>query len=180
MDDLARDLGISKKTIYQYFPNKAAMLKLVAAAFIEEEKEQSERLTSESSNAIDENIRILNWSVQTFDNIAPNVMKEVEKYYPEVWQLFQTFLLSYIVAKTKKNLEWGIEEGLYRKGLNLELTSRIRVTQVINSMDQDYFPNEGFNQGEVQKVALDLYLYSIMTPKGKELYNQRINHTETN
>lgn len=180
MDDIAGDLGISKKTIYQYFSNKAQMVEAVANAYLEGEKAHFEQNTVESSDAIDEILRILYWSIDTFDSISPNLILETQKFYPRAWQHFEQFQKKYLLGKIRQNLEWGISEGLYRKNLHVELVSQIRLIQINYLLDPQVFPQENFKQKDLQMVSVDLYLHSILSPKGLVLYQQRINLPKSN
>lgn len=179
MDDIASGLGISKKTIYQYFFNKAQMVEAVAQAFFEEERSNFETITNESSDAIDEILRILYWSIDTFDNIAPNLILEVQKFYPKAWQHFEQFQKKYLLGKIRQNLEWGISDGYYRANLPVDLVSSIRMNQIINLVDPKAFPIENFSPKDLQMVSVDLYLHSILSSEGRTLYQQRLTQQKT-
>ncbi|MCI4667800.1 MAG: TetR/AcrR family transcriptional regulator [Bacteroidia bacterium] len=174
MDDIAGKLGISKKTIYQYFANKATMLESVAKDYFEEEKAHFEEISKQSSDAVDEILRILHWSIKSFENLSPTLIIEVQKFYPKTWELIEKFQKEYLLGKIRQNLSWGVNEGLFRQEINIELVSQIRLIQILNLVNPMNFPAQNFNPKEIQTVSVDLYLHSVLSPKGLQLYQQRI------
>lgn len=169
MDDIARELGMSKKTIYQFYQNKAEIVYEVAKAHFRAEKAQSEAISKAAENAIDEEFRILMWSLQVFQTMAPNLISEVRKYYPQSWQIFEQFQHEHIMCKVRENLDRGIEEGLYRPEIDREVVAHLRLAQV------EWFL--GLHRPGVDQVApiriqiqlFDLYLHGICTKHGREL-----------
>jgi len=180
MDEIARNLGISKKTIYQYYSNKAEMVNAVAISYFEEERRIFDQISKEAEDAIDEILRILHWSLSAFDNMSPNLVLEIEKYYPEAWEHFEQFQQEYLLAKIRQNLEWGIREGLFRQELDVNLVSRIRLVQIINYIKPFHFSSEGYLQSDIQKASVDLYLHSILSLEGLKEYQKRVNTNQTN
>ena len=172
LDELATELGISKKTIYQYFLNKAEIILEVARAYIKEEQKQIEQISSYSENAINELVNICAWSTQTFQNMAPRLVYEVQKYYPQAWKVFEEYSLGFILDKLKDNLRRGVQEELYRAELNIEMTARIRISQFDASARQDYFPLNDFDPTKLQLEMFELFMYGIVTQKGRIVLQQ--------
>lgn len=151
------------------------MVEAVSQSYFQEERTYFEKVTKESSDAIDEILRILYWSIKTFDSISPNLFLEAQKFYPSAWDHFERFQKKYLLQKIRQNLEWGIADGLYRKNLPVDLISQIRLIQIINLVDPQFFPYENYKPRELQEVSVDLYLHSVLTPKGLEIYRKRLN-----
>lgn len=172
MDEVAQKLGISKKTIYQHFRNKADMIFQVANAYFAEEEAVSNRISQDAPNAVAELIGILNWTQQTLRTISPTLLIEVQKYYPKTWQLFDAFRSGFLFQKVHENLTRGIQEGLFRQNLNLEIVSRFRTAQIESSIDNKLFPTDRFDMLTVQHQMMDLYVHSIATPAGLKEYQQ--------
>ena len=103
MDDIANELGISKKTIYQYYERKADMVMEVSRFHFEAEKEISNQVIQQSENPVHELILSLRQFQQTFRNISHRIIYEVQKYYPQAWGLFEDFKLNYVLPIVEKN-----------------------------------------------------------------------------
>ena len=175
LDEIANELGISKKTIYQYFLNKAEIILEVARTYIKEEQLQIEQIASNSENAVHELVNICAWSTQTFQNMAPKLVYEVQKYYPQAWKVFEEYSLGYILDKLKDNLNRGIQEKLYRPDMNVEMVARIRISQFDASTRQDYFPLNDFDPATLQLEMFELFMYGIVTQQGRIILKEYLN-----
>lgn len=172
MDDLAQQLGVSKKTIYASYHNKREIVMAVANDFFRKEKERSEQLSEQSENAIDELFRIVSWSLNVIKKISPNLIFEIRKYYPEAWRVFDAFHRGYVLNKIKQNLEQGIVEGLYRAGLHVEIVARLRILQIEATLHSDFFPSSQFDPATVQVEVFELFMRGLVSDKGRLLLNQ--------
>lgn len=174
MDDLAQTLGVSKKTIYQFYANKAELVDAVARDFFEQEKSRTEAIIQESPNAIEELVRLVAFSVNTFRRMAPHLVTEVQKYYPEAWGYFESFRSGFVLEKVTQNLHRGMQEGLYRNDLEIDIVAQMRVMQIDGSLRHEFFPPERFDQARVQLVIFEHYLRSLVTPHGQQLLEPMI------
>ncbi len=172
MDDLAQQLGVSKKTIYASYHNKREIVMAVANDFFRKEKERSEQLSEQSENAIDELFRIVSWSLNVIKKISPNLIFEIRKYYPEAWRVFDAFHRGYVLNKIKQNLEQGIVEGLYREGLHVEIVASLRILQIEATLHSDFFPTSKFDPATVQVEVFELFMRGLVSDKGRLLLNQ--------
>jgi AcrR family transcriptional regulator len=172
MDDIARELGMSKKTIYQFYQNKAEIVYEVARAHFRTEKAQSEAISREAANAIDEEFRILMWSLHVFQTMAPNLVEEIRKYYPQTWQIFEQFQNEYIMRKVRDNLDRGIAEGLYRAEIDREVIAQLRLAQVEWFLGLHRPGADQFSPIRVQIQLFDLYMNGICTEKGQGLLRE--------
>ncbi len=169
MDDMAGNLGMSKKTLYQYFTNKADLVLLVATSFIEAEKIESDRVIQEASNAIDQEFRLLRWSSRVFGRMNPNLISEVQRFYPQAWEVFNQFKQEFLFKKIVENLRRGVKEGLYRPELNLDLIATLRIAQIESNLQRDSSFLLGHSFDHINLVLFDLYMRSIVTDRGRSL-----------
>lgn len=174
LDELAQQIGISKKTIYQHFSNKADMIFQVAKSFLKQEEAVSEKICQEAPNAIVELLGLLNWTLKTIHSLSTTLISDLKKYYPTSWQLIEDFLTGYVYQKVRDNLAKGIQEGLFRPDLEQEIVARFRIAQLYASIDPQLFPADQFQLPYVQEQLLDLYVHSVATPAGLLIYRQQL------
>lgn len=178
LDDIAGDLGISKKTIYQYFENKEDIICEVARNYMREEEAAGDRIAELSENALDELARFIQYTIQSLKTISPQLIFETQKYYPQAWQVFHDHKNDYILSKVRANLERGIREGLYRKDIHVEIVARMRVAQIEMSLDPTVFPPDQFDFVEIQLQMIELYMFGVMTKKGRSYLSEHKYHRE--
>lgn len=169
MDDIARELSVSKKTIYQFFKDKDELVMSVAKLYIVEQEQQMEYIKKQSKNAVEEIALMMDCLTQMFTKANPEMFFDCRKYYPEAWGLFFKYKENYVIKKVTDNLHWGIREGYYRPDINVGILSRLRLQQVKDCMDPYVFPTEKFELKTVHIECFRHFMHGIMTPKGLKL-----------
>lgn len=172
MDDIARELGISKKTIYQFFEDKNSLVNAVAELSILCDQKEIEAISALAKDPIDEVVRGSEFMRVSMAEMHPSVMYDLQKYHPSAWSIFQDYKNSYMINLIRKNLGQGIAQGLYRADMNPDIMARFRMEQVELGFNTDVFPVDRFNPIDVQIELIHHFLRGILTPKGYELYNQ--------
>ena len=166
MDDIANQLGISKKTLYNHFENKADLIEKIMLAHINGEQDMCEGLINKKSNAIDQLAEIYQFNLSNHGAINPTLIFELKKYYGKVWQHFEDHKHNYIQESVFKNIEYGQEQGLYRKDLNAQIISRIYTNRIDMIIDGDVFPRTEFSFKDVMKELFIYHIRGIATPAG--------------
>jgi len=171
MDEIAQELGMSKKTIYQLFKNKADIVKEVSMAYCKQNEAETLAVAESSQNAIDALFKVMQHFTENAKSLSPNLIFEIKKYYPESWQVFQKHENRFVVQKVKDNLFRGIKEGLYRPNINADIVSRMHISQLDAGLDEKLFPARRFPFPMVQLQMMELYMRGIATQKGIDLIN---------
>jgi AcrR family transcriptional regulator len=169
MDDIARSLGISKKTIYQSYKDKNEIVLMVARDFLDSESGRIRKIYASKSNAIEKLTMFSAMMRETFTKINANVLFDLKKYYPDAWNYYLSFKQDVFYKSILQLLSQGIEEGFFRKELNTEVIAKIRLEQVQWIFDDQIFPPDHFNFKDVQIQIFDHFIYGIVTPKGYKL-----------
>ena len=130
MDDIARELGISKKTLYQSVENKKDLLMQVIQAHVANELEAMNTIQKEATDAIDEMLRITQYVLPTLRQMSPTVIYDMQKYYQEVWQLIEAYHNEEIFDMIKTNLERGINEDVYRDDFNTDIVAKLYLSLI--------------------------------------------------
>jgi TetR/AcrR family transcriptional regulator, cholesterol catabolism regulator len=175
MDDIARELGISKKTIYQHFEDKNAMVYAGVAHHFECDRSIVEKVQMEAPDPIAEVVMTSEMMRQTMAGMNPTAIFDIKKYYPQAWDLFSKYKKEFILEIVKQNLKKGVEMGLYRANINSEIIARLRLEQIEMGLDPYIFPLNQFNPLDTQLELLDHFLRGIVTLKGLNLYEQYLN-----
>ncbi|MBL7924446.1 MAG: TetR/AcrR family transcriptional regulator [Bacteroidia bacterium] len=178
MDDIARHLGMSKKTIYQHYDDKNKLVKAIVQASIEDHVRHFEDFVSVSKNAIEEMLHIMNYMSSTFAKINPNMFYDMQRYHPEAWQHFRSFKEKKAYEHITANLEKGKSQGLYRKDFSIRILAQLRLEEVELAINPACFPADKYNLHDVQVQLLDHFLHGICTLKGHKLLNKYKQLTE--
>jgi len=166
MDEIARQLGMSKKTIYLYVANKSDLVKKVMQAHLDKEDTFIKEVQKTSKNALEENLRTMTFMSQELQGFNAVVFFELQKYYPESYALFNEHKEKVALRRILNNLKAGIKEGLYRKDIDTEIVSRIFVSALDILIDQQRFPSKKYHFYNLYKEFVNYHLGGILTPKG--------------
>jgi len=168
MDDISKSIGISKKTIYQYFENKRALISEVIDDHIKEDEQIISNIVSESQNAIDEIIEIARHILTFLKGMSPSMIYDTQKYYPRLWEKVESQHFDFIKNIIKSNIERGQKEGLYNEDLNSDIISKIYVKQSLAIADEETFPSSEYERSELYKTLITYHIRGLMTTKGRK------------
>jgi AcrR family transcriptional regulator len=172
MDDIARHLSISKKTIYQYFVDKDEIVTQVTQSHLIQTKAGFDSLTGASKNALDELMRIQMYMKRNMQDLNPSLLFDLKKYHTKAWNLWMEHKNKDIRDSVVRNLKQGMEEGLYRTNLNPEILATLRIESIQWLYDGVIVPTEKFKMVDIQMQMLDHFMYGLLTEKGRKLYEK--------
>lgn len=179
MDDIARQLSVSKKTLYQHFADKDELVTVMSQEHMKREVKEYEEINQISENSIDELNRI---SVQLrcdMEDMNPSLLFDLQKFHPKAWALWLNHKNDFIMHSIVRNLNQGIEEGYFRAEINPEIIAISRLVLIESAFDDQHFPKDKFNLVEVQSQFFDHFVYGLCTDKGRRLYQKYKENTTT-
>ncbi|HMG08504.1 MAG TPA: TetR/AcrR family transcriptional regulator [Mucilaginibacter sp.] len=171
MDDIAKHIGMSKKTIYQFFKDKNELVTTLVKKKLKDDENQINDIISKSENVIEEMINMMKCSEDVFSRINPIVMHDLQKYHPEAWAQFQKFKAEILISTLEELLTKGMKQGYIRTDIDVKIIARMRVSQIELGFNTEIFPVAEFNTWKVQVQFLDHFNYGICTLKGYKLLN---------
>lgn len=171
MDEIAKELSISKKTIYQHFKDKDDIVLQVGKKVFADERTQITKCEATAENVIHE-LFLMSQSVREhIANANPSVLYDLQKYYPEAWQEYQHFK-QFCLHKILSVLQRGMNEGYFWDDMSPEIMARLRTEEIELVFDNTIFPRERFDAKEVQMQLLEHFIRGILTHQGLILYQQ--------
>lgn len=172
MDDIAHKLGMSKKTIYQYYADKNAILSSLMISELKSQIREMQEIRKNSENSIDEMLQSMSCMSKNFSKMNPTLFYDLQKYHASAWGHFKNFKEKELTGFVEENLRRGIKSELYRKDLKVKTLARLRLEEVELGFNTEAFPHEQFNISEVQIALLEHFLYGVVTLKGYKLINK--------
>src|SRR6201986_1453326 len=121
MDDIAKHLGISKKTIYHFFKDKNELVLALVKKKLEEDECQMTELIDGAGNVIEAMINMMKCSQEIFSRINPIVIHDMQKYPPDAWKQFQDFKSGVLINTLEQLLSKGIKQGYIRPDIDVRI-----------------------------------------------------------
>ncbi|WP_245588135.1 TetR/AcrR family transcriptional regulator [Algoriphagus terrigena] len=170
MEDIARQGGISKKTIYQEFADKKDLVKEAFEVLLDEDRKKLSEILESEDGVIEHLVKMSKTVRQRLQNMNPMVVFEVQKYFPEAWKMFEHFKIEVIMEDLINVLEKGKALGYFRPEIDSHILAKVRINQITSAFDAENFSRSDVNLAEEQTVMLDHFLHGIFTEKGRIAY----------
>ena len=172
MDVLANELGISKKTIYQYYADKDALITAVIDFELEEHNLRLQNSQALAENAVHEMFMLLEDIQTIFRNMNPLTITELAKYHVGAFMKIEHHKNVFMHGIIISNLKRGIEQGVYRKDIDPEILAAYRLATGFIAFNPEVFPLNKHDIGKVNVQIMEHFIYGVMSPKGIELMDK--------
>ena len=175
MDEVATNLGISKKTLYVYFDNKQDLVNHCFQKHYDLVSEIINTSAAQFENAIDELFAIDESCSIIMKQTNPYLLGELKRYYPNTWALIEQLKQKVLFNIMKKNLNKGIKQEIYRKEIDVDVIAKLMINRIDTLINEEVFP---LTQYDFRKLLTEIRIYhlrGIATIKGINYLEQKIN-----
>ncbi|NNC82525.1 MAG: TetR/AcrR family transcriptional regulator [Flavobacteriales bacterium] len=173
MDDMAKKLGVSKKTLYLYVRDKDELVRKCLQLRCDMECQHIDVITERDLNAIDEMFEISQFISSMLRELHPSIHYDLEKYHSESFSQVMEQHMKHVYRVMSSNLKKGMEEGLYRDDLNVDVITKIYIRKVDVVFDAEVFPPEEISFEEVYKIMFRYHILGVASHKGIAYFDQQ-------
>lgn len=173
MDDVARHLGISKKTLYTHVKDKKELVELSVKQHLNYHLDAERKLKEQNLNALDELLEVYRFAGEMLKNINPSYQYDLQKYYPYLCNRFNQFKRENLYLIIRRNLENGIREGVYRKEINVNIIAKMHAFRHFKSDELDQEDLELMMNKDAFKEIFLYHIHAILNDKGREILKQK-------
>lgn len=174
MDDIARELGMSKKTIYQFVQNKTDLVEKVLNYTMGQESMICKFESLENMNAIDILLSVSRNASRQLQDLNPANAFDLQKYYPVIYRDFILRKRDHVFEQVKQNFIQGISEGIYRNDLDIDLVARLYIKKLVDVHDPEFLASTNFSIEKVLQVMFDNHIRGIANTEGLKYYEKQI------
>lgn len=179
MDDIANNLGMSKKTVYQYYADKDELVDAVVEGHINNIQCDCIDCRKDAKDAIHEIFITMERILEEIGNMNPMLLYDLEKFHFKSYRRFRDHKDKFLAQVIKENIEWGIKEELYRPEINVDVMCKFRIESMMIPFNVGLFPPGKYNLGQLSQAIIEHFVYGLATIKGHKLiqkYNQQRQH----
>jgi AcrR family transcriptional regulator len=170
MDDIARHLSVSKKTLYQHFADKEDIVIVTCQGHLNRNAEEFHSIRKTARNAIEELFQLSVCLRRNMQDMNPSLLFDLQKYHPKAWSVWLDHKNKFVRESVVRNLKQGIKEGYFRPEMDPEVIAAVRMEMVQVAFNEELFPRERFRLPEVQAQIFDHFVFGLLTDKGRKLY----------
>ena len=179
MDDIAHEMGISKKTIYVHFANKTKLVETVTFELFETICDGIDGICEASNNPIEELYDIKMFVMHHLKNEKSSPQFQLKKYYPKIYDILKVKQFEKMHDSVKDSLKKGVDTGLFRTNINIDFISRMYFNGMTGIKDNSIFPQNTYTMDYLMESYLEYHLRAIVTEKGFTILNQFITENQS-
>ncbi|MEJ1928773.1 TetR/AcrR family transcriptional regulator [Nostoc sp. NIES-2111] len=174
MDEVARHLAMSKKTLYQHFENKEDLVFQIAQKHMDEDCRTWEQLHAQcvQASALVEMLMLTQMVRKEMADINPIIVHELKRFHPRAWKLLENQREDLFEKSIISNIVRGKTEGFYRADVDPKVSARARMIMLLMSFDPDVFPPTEFEFAHVQDQMMEHFVRGLLTEKGIREWEQ--------
>ncbi|MDP1622916.1 MAG: TetR/AcrR family transcriptional regulator [Bacteroidales bacterium] len=170
MDDVAKQLGISKKTIYEFFSDKEDLVKQVLLFEHDHYCGFLNAIEDKQANAVEELFEVYKMMNAMLIEFNPSMEYDIRKYYPNLFLKIREIRRKRMYDSVYNNLNQGKKEGLYRKELNSKTIAKLHVSRTESLLDSDMFTQEELTSLDIFHEIFLYHLHGILSHKGRTFF----------
>lgn len=179
MDDIANELGMSKKTIYVHFANKTKLVEATTFHLFDVICDGIDDICEQASNPIEELYSIKKFVMIHLKNEKTSPQYQLKKYYPQIHMRLKTKQFDKMHKSVLESLNQGVITGVFRDSIDVDFISRMYFTGMTGIKDNRFFPPEHYQMNYLMESYLEYHLRAIVTDKGMTILNNFINKSIT-
>ncbi|SIQ09648.1 TetR/AcrR family transcriptional regulator [Maribacter ulvicola] len=178
MDDIANEIGISKKTIYSEYNNKTSLVEDCVMNKFCDLSDGIDLIIAMEKNAIEELYEIKKYVMSHLNEEKSSPQYQLMKYYPKIYKSVKSMHFEKMHKCVLLNVDRGLQQELFRANIDPEFIARIYFSGMNSIKDQTIFPITIFPISKLMDSFLEYHLRGIVTPKGKNILNNIINSNQ--
>ncbi len=182
MDEIASQLGVSKKTIYHSFSDKNELVDAVIVDMLTYNRQCCLKDREKAHNAIEEVYLAMEMLQTMFENMNPSILFDIERNHPVTFEKFRQHKYKFLYQVVKDNIERGKREELYRPEIEPDVVAKIRLETMMLPFNEELFPKSKYSLVLLEQQLIEYYLFGLVSLKGYKLVTkyqkERLNKTD--
>ncbi len=180
MDDVSRELGISKKTLYQYISDKKHLVQEVCEMEMQKRRRAFEEIRGGGLNAIEEIFEVNKLVLKLIKSYNPTKFFDLKKHYPDIYRKIREGQRENMFRSMVANIRKGKAEGLFREDVDEEVIAKLYMSHTEYAMESDLLTPEEFTSPRFIIQAFLYHVHGIVNDRGKELIDKYFKQMKEN
>jgi len=183
MDDLSREMGISKKTLYEHIKDKKDLITKVTDFELREKEKYFQEISNRNLNAVEETFEVNRLILQVIQEYNPAKYRDLKKYYPEIYEHIKHVQRERMFRSMIRNIRKGKEEGLYRENVDEEVIAKLYVSRMEYPLESDLLTPQEFTSPRFITQSFLYHIHGIANAKGLKFidkYYRQISQNDKN
>jgi AcrR family transcriptional regulator len=174
MDDVAHELGMSKKTLYQYVKDKTELVQMVVEHVRQCNFSAMKNKQDTTLNAIEELIEVSLHVNSQMKDYSPTYEYDLKKYYPDIYRSLMSARRKLMYESMLANIRKGKKEGIYRKELDEKIIAKLHLLRIENLQSTEIFNEEEMHSSKFFREVFVYHIHGLATDKGLKVLKKNV------
>jgi AcrR family transcriptional regulator len=179
MDDVAHELGVSKKTLYQFVSDKTELVKMVVEHVRQCNFSIMKNSDTKELNAIEELIEVSQHVSRLMKDHSPSYEYDLKKYYPDIYKNLMSARRKLMYESMISNIRKGKKEGIYREELDEKIIAKLHLLRVENLQSNEIFDEEEKHSSKFFREVFVYHIHGLATDEGLKVFRRNLHKLET-
>ena len=166
MDDVASELGVSKKTIYQFVDNKDNLVQKATEFFAKVDQANIEQVVQNYPDTVEQLVQLCYYGSNVLNNLNPAVIRDLKKFHQSSWGYWVEYKNTFFYGIISSNINSGIDKGVYRDDFDIDIVTKFYLGQIEVIVDDQLFDPMKYRFDVICKQFLEYFIHGISTEKG--------------
>jgi AcrR family transcriptional regulator len=173
MDNLAAELGMSKKTLYRHFPSKESLLEEVMVNRMMRIRIELERVVQNNGFGFVDKLRgMMGVLTKRATEVQQPFLSDIKRHAPDLFAQFETFRSQFIPELFGRLIESGRQEGMIRDDMHPQLIVEAILSLIQSHVNPDSVLRLGITLQTAFETILTLIFEGVMTIEARRLFEQ--------
>jgi AcrR family transcriptional regulator len=171
MDEIAANIGMSKKTLYKFFPGKEALVKEMISTMKCAVDDHIDLVwNNESMNFMDKLKSVMNFIGKQTTRLHGPLLEDLHKNVPEVWNEIHDFRKANAVKRFTAFINDGVENGVFRKDIDRQLIVLFYLHAIQGMINPETLSQLPYSANQVFDAIIRIIFEGILTEEGRHEY----------
>jgi AcrR family transcriptional regulator len=168
MDEMAHDLGVSKKTIYKHFSSKDELLRELLKLKMDEAQSGIERISNQNRLSFVEKLKeAYTFAGLQVSELGQPFLHDLERNAPEIWKEFEQRRSRTVLKALRNLLEEGVKKGAFKSEINSQLLLLIYTTLIQRIMNPETLSQLPLTPPQALAAIREIFFEGALTDKAR-------------
>ncbi|MBI3580099.1 MAG: TetR/AcrR family transcriptional regulator [Ignavibacteriales bacterium] len=171
LDEIATDLGISKKTLYKFFSSKEDLLKAAVLATMKGIEQSVARIASSNKPFAEKLAEVMVVFGKNFGKIGKTMQADLPKYAPELWKEIEKFRREKIITKLAVMIKQAREEKIFREDVNEDVLIHMLIYSIQGILNPEILSQNSFSAPEAFHTIFKVLFEGTLTDEARKNFH---------
>ncbi|MGA7160166.1 MAG: TetR/AcrR family transcriptional regulator [Bacteroidota bacterium] len=163
LDEIAAELGMSKKTLYKHFKDKEDLLRAGIEENLRNVAREIEAITASDDSFAEKLAKVMMLIGKQMSRLSRGAMLDMQKFTPELWKQIETFRREQIFNKIGKMIAQAREENIFRSTVNEKILTLMIISSIQGILNPEVLSQNSFSAEEAFRIIFRTIFEGALT-----------------